>query len=227
MPKVAPTSKDVIAAMIQDGMDEDGAEPRDIATTPAPVAYQPEPAPMAVAPVAPAAPQMDLAALVQMLAQAMQQSGLSTAQAIKEGLADAATMAREPIPENKQDPGISVYSHPEGDLKRPRTKLRCPMYLGYYDEDGKIIPAFEYLEGTTTERERVAMNRLSQGTYTVTRNDEEVGLVRVHEQTDSLGQPVRLVIAPPFVWLQKETFAQMPSLVRMLDQMLTAQSAAA
>lgn len=224
MPKAKGVGDNAIAAMIQDEMDPEGSEPRDVAPTPAKQEYVVETPPAAVAPPAPSA---DMAALVQMLAAAMQQSGLSTAQAIKDGLADATTMAREPIPENKQDPGKSVYSHPDGDLKRARTKLRCPMYLGVYDEDGKIIPAFEYLEGTTTERERVALNRLTEGAYQVERNDAEVGIVRVQEKVDGLGQPMRLVIAAPFTWLQKEGFAQMPSLIRMLDQMLTAQTAAA
>lgn len=128
-------------------------------------------------------------------------------------------MARAPIPENQVDPGVSVYAHPLGDQKHPRTVLRCPMFLGVYDEDGKILPAFEYLEGTLTENERVGLNALQSGTFRVERNDGEVGIVRVQERTDDLGEPIRLVIAVPFLWLQKEFFQQVPSLISLLKQM--------
>ena len=38
----------------------------------------------------------------------------------------AATAAvKAKMPENKQHPHKSVYSHPEGDLARPRANLKC------------------------------------------------------------------------------------------------------
>lgn len=226
MPKATGLTPEQRKALIADQIDPED-EPRDIAPTPAPPSYATEPVVEPVA--APSAAPPDMAALVQMLAAALQQSGANTAQAIKDGLADATTMARTPIPEGTDatNPRKSVYAHPLGDSAHPRTVLRAPMFLGVYDEDGKVIPAFEYIEGTTTERERVGLNRLTSGSYRVERNDGVEGLVRVQEKLDDLGAPIRVTVAVPFTWLQQEAFQQMPSLVRMLDQMLAAEAVAA
>lgn len=213
MPKMDGLDKSIRIAMLKDEL-SDGAEPTDIPITPAPLPVA-EPAPL----VPPAVAAMETAALIQMLAAALNQNGLAQATAIKDALASATTMARTPIPENQVDPGISVYSAPGGDQAQPRTELRCPMFLGVYDEDGKVIPAFEIFEDTCTEKERVLLNQVKPGTYRVTRNDEEEADWMVAEKIDGLGQPIRLVIAVPFTWLHKDQFQQMPSQTRFLQQL--------
>lgn len=200
MPKVDGLDKSIRVAMLKDELDPD-AEPRDI--TPAPPVTAP----------APAAP-FDMQAFAQMLAGAIAAGGTANAETIKAALADATTMARQPIPENQIDPGISVYSHPDGDLKTPRTALRCPMFLGVYDEEGKTQPAFEIPEATSTEQERCLLNALTPGEIRVERNDGVSGICRVVEKRDDLGQATRLVIAVPQTWLHKDQQAAMPALVR-------------
>src|SRR5688572_27831468 len=37
------------------------------------------------------------------------------------------------MPENKQAPGVSVFSYPEGDLKHPKPDLKCAMYWAGYE----------------------------------------------------------------------------------------------
>lgn len=227
MAKATGVGADVRKAMLADEMNPE-ADPRDIAPTPVPPSYETPAAPASAA--VPVAPAPDMAALVQILAAALNQNTTNQAQTLRDAMQDAGNAARTPIPETFKSggyPEISVYSHPDGDLAHPRTALRCPMFLGVYDEDGKVIPAFEYIEGTTTERERVGLNRLTNGTYRVERNDGVEGLIRVHEKLDDLGAPIRLTVAVPFTWLQKEAFQQMPSLKRMLDQMLAAETVAA
>lgn len=222
MPKAKGLDANQVKAMLADEVDPQD-EPRDIAPTPAPPAYQPEPAPVVAAPAPPAAATIDVASLVQMLAAAMQQSGQSTAQAIRDGLADATAMARAPIPENEVPLDRGVYGNPHG----PRTKLRCPMYLGVYNEHGKSTPAFEIFQDVCTEQERVLLNQLQRGDYTVMRNDEREAICKVVEEKDSLGQTTRLVIAVPNTWLSKEEQAQMPSQLRLLRQLTAPAEAAA
>ena len=218
MPKAAGNEKSVRAAMLSDALDE-GAEPVDIAPTPAPPAYVPEPAP-------PVAPTVSESALMQMLVTALTQSGAIQADAIKTALSDAAVMAREPIPENKVSPGISVYSHPLGDQKRPRTKLLCPMFIGAYDEHGAVTPVFEYHEQTLTEIERTGLNQLAVGAYPLERNDGITAVCRVVEYADDLGRPTKRVLAMPQGWLAKDQFAQVPGLPQTLTQLLSAAVAA-
>ena len=170
---------------------------------------------------------MDMAALVQMLAAALNQSGATQAQAIKDALSNAASMARTPIPENQVAPGVSVYSHPEGDAKRARTELDCPTFLGVYDENKKAAGAFEYHPDTLKEIERVKLNAVPEGHYWVERADEARGVCLVIVQRDDLGQPIRKLFAVPQGWLAKDSFAQMPNLKSFLAQLLERETATA
>lgn len=208
MPKVSGLNAEQRKALIQDQMADEGAEPIDLPPS-SPATEWPKPP--SAAPPAPTLGGSEAATLIQMLVTALQQSGADTAQAIRDGLASATSMAREPIPENKVAPGYSVYAHPNGDQTTPRTKLRCPMFLGIYNEDGKAVPAFEIFPDTCTENERVALNAVQPGAFHVERNDGKTALWRVVQQTDDLGQPIRLVIAVPATWLSKDEQAQMPA----------------
>jgi hypothetical protein len=215
MPKVDGLSKEQRKALMADASDD--AEPIDL---PEPVKATP------VVPVAAAAP-TDMAALIQMLASAMNQNGQTQATAIKEALADATAMARTPIPENQVAPGVSVYGHPDGDVRHPRTKLKCPMFLSVYDENRKAVGAFEYHPDTLTEWERVHLNKLEPGSFWVERNDGTRAIALVVEQKDDLGQPIRMLLAVPQGWLAKDQFAQMPSLKSFLTQLLEREPATA
>lgn len=63
--------------------------------------------------------------------------------------------------ENKTHPGISVYSHPEGDRAHPKDPLKCLMsWVGYPLREETLTPAeIEWL------------NRAKPGTYRFTRTD--------------------------------------------------------
>lgn len=65
------------------------------------------------------------------------------------------------MPENKQAPGISVYSYPEGDLAHPKPDLKCKMYwIGY-----------ELNTDTLTPVEVDLLNRVQPGEFRVTKTD--------------------------------------------------------
>lgn len=214
--KATGNDKTVRAAMIADELAEDGVEPVDIAPTPAPPSYVSE-TPVAAAPVAP-----DMAALIQMLAGAIAQSGTMNAEAFKDAMGSQSAMARNPIAETYLSggyPGKSVFSHPDGDDKHPRTELRCPMFLGIYDQKGETTPAFEIDGRACKETERVLLNALAPGAYMVERNDGKSAKWRVVQQTDDLGEAIRLVIAIPPTWLSKAEQAQMPSQTQFLKQL--------
>jgi len=192
---------------------------------PEPPAYVPEPTPAASA--TPMGLGADGAGLIAGLIAALKDNASAQTDAMKDALAQAATMAREQIPENKVSPGFSVYSHPLGDKAKPRTQLRCPMFLGVYNEDGKVMPAFEYEPQTLTEKERVLLNELRPGARPgIERNDGQTALWRVAEQADANGQAIRMVIAVPEPWLGKDQFHTMPRLTDALQQLIAAQEAA-
>ncbi len=218
MPKdPTPSAAEVRKSQLADAMGDDGAEPIDL----------PPAAPVKVvqaAPPVPASP--DMSALVKLLADAMAQSGITQADAMRE----AAQGARNPMPEtylNGGYPGKSVYSHPDGDLKTPRTALRCPMFLGVYNAEGKTTPAFNIFPDVCKESERVMLNALTPGKYRLTRNDDVEAICRVVEELDDFGAPIRVVIAVPQKWLSKEEQSAMPSQTRLLTQLTTEAAPAA
>src|SRR4030095_8088346 len=183
-----------------------------------PIAEPPAPPP----PSSPSDMQSLIAALVTGIAQANQ----GTAIAIKEALGTAAVMARDPIPENKTIAGHSVYSHPDGEAAN--TKLRCPMFMGIYDEEGKCRAALEIFGDTCTEVERVALNKLVPGVYPgMDRNDGVKATWRVVQHADDNGVTTRLIIAVPQQWLSQEQFMQMPGQPNFLAQLNAAKQAAA
>lgn len=209
-------TKEQRAAQMQDA--NDGAEPIDLpVASPAPKAVTPAPAPT------------DMAALVQMLAQALQSSGQQNADTIRDAMTSASAAARNPMHETYLSggyPGKSVYAHPDGDLAHPRTALRCPMFMGVYNEKGESVPAFEIFGDACTEAERVAYNALVPGVYDVERNDGVTAKWRVVQETDDLGQPIRMVVAAPMTWLKRDAQAQMPTQKSFLRQLTAAAVAA-
>ena len=105
---------------------------------------------------------------------------------------------------------------------------------GDNDEGKSTIPASietlifgKIYEKTSTEKERVLLNALVPGVYRIERNDGEFGNCHVVQQTDALGQPIRMVIAVPAIWLSNAEQAQMPRLVQHLAQLTEPQTAAA
>lgn len=65
------------------------------------------------------------------------------------------------MPENRQSPGISVYSYPEGDLKRPKAPLKCKMFWVGYEETPDTLKPIEV----------DLLNRLEPGEFRVTKTD--------------------------------------------------------
>ncbi len=61
------------------------------------------------------------------------------------------------MPENKQSPGISSYSYPEGDLKHPRAPLKCEMFWVGYPLDLDTLKPDEI----------DVLNKLEPGNFTV------------------------------------------------------------
>jgi hypothetical protein len=92
------------------------------------------------------------------------------------------------MPENKQHPGVSVFSHPEGELKRPKAKLKCRMFLG-----GAPI------ENSTIDPQEVeSLNKITPGFYRVEATNGATSIVEVRGQMNSNREVERMyiVIAP-------------------------------
>jgi hypothetical protein len=96
--------------------------------------------------------------------------------------ANAAAKAK--MPENKQHPGISVFSHPEGELKHPKEKLKCRMYI-----------AGAPLENQTLEpREIDSLNAVTPGHYRVEATNGSTSVIEVKGQVNSNRQIERMWI---------------------------------
>lgn len=79
---------------------------------------------------------------------------------IKTAKMQAEASERAINPSNRDHLHLGVYTHPDGDLKMPRT-LKCPMFWVGYD----------LREDTTTYDEIQMLNTAQPGTYTFRRTD--------------------------------------------------------
>jgi hypothetical protein len=91
------------------------------------------------------------------------------------------------MPENKQSPGISVYSYPEGDLLRPKPALKCKMFW----VNRELTPE------TLTPLEIELLNKLEPGDYRVMKTDGVVIPFTVRAKRND-----RLEIEELAVWFQ-------------------------
>lgn len=178
--------------------------------------------------VAPAPPPFDMqafaATLATALSAAMSQTGQVTAQAVQDATAEALRQSRAKIPENETHPDISAFN-PDGERDHPRPGLQCAMFLGQYDEDDQVTPAFAIDDDRCTKQEQILFNQVQPGIFSVKRNDGKTGRVIVQGRKDANGTLNRLVIAVPHGWLGKDQQAQMPSQVSMAEQLIAGAAA--
>jgi hypothetical protein len=196
--------KTISAALVSDALQDeesDLAEPA-IATSEAPKRQT-------------AAQVLDIQGIVAAVIAAMQANGQSQAEAIAAAMKEAANSAREPIPENKVSPGVSVFN-PLGEREHPLPPLECDTFWGVYDDDGKIAPAFEMVNLKREEIE--GLNTITQGEYLVERTDGQKGLVKVQVRKDLNGKPTRKVIAVPHGWFARDKYQHVPSVVDLTEQ---------
>ena len=117
-------------------------------------------------------------------------------------LMTAAAQDRLLHPDNREHPGISCYSYPEGDLKRPRPELKMPMtWVGY-----------PLTTDTLTYNEIALLNQAEPGEYTFLRTDKTMDRMVVEADRDNLGRPTRL----RFAFEVKERRDTLPSMVDQL-----------
>lgn len=124
----------------------------------------------AVEPKEDPAPETNMAALMAQMA-AMQQEtarlllemkqsgGTQNAAVIETLLAQQEQLLVKTRPENTEHPGISVYSYPEGELRRPKPDLKCQfIWCGQEESKDQLTP--EEIE---------LRNQLEPGNYFVTK----------------------------------------------------------
>lgn len=109
------------------------------------------------------------------------QEGLSQTDLIA-AVAEGAAKAHKP--ENPESPGISVYSYPEGELKHPKPRLKCDMFIGSAPLE----------RSTLTPTEIEILNTMEPGHYTVRRADESTAVIEVRARRDSNQQIDRMWI---------------------------------
>lgn len=158
----------------------------------------PEPVePVAPAPVAPASFTMTAADLQNMVTAAVSAAAAGNAQladAVTKGIADA----REPIPENKFSPGISVFN-PLGDQAHPRPDLKCEFFYGTMDAKTKIVSrTYPLLVEDLTVMETIALNTLEPQNAVIKLHDgSSIKVSLVPELDPATDELTRMVIVVP------------------------------
>lgn len=127
--------------------------------------------------------------LLEVLAQQRAGGGMDpeTLQKILEANAGAVQKAMRP--ENSQHPGISCFSHPEGDQKHPKPPLPYQLFWCGY-------PVHKFPE-TETWREWELSAQLQPGEYTVIRKDGSKMTVTARGERDADGQVIKLEVSHP------------------------------
>ena len=149
----------------------------------------------------------ELSSQVRAMTKAATKGGGLDAAMLEAMLGRVATMTAEAQdrmlhPDNREHPGISVYSYPEGDLKRPRPDLKCAMtWVGY-----------PLTTDTLRWDEIELLNRAEPGDYTFMRTDRSTDKLVIRADRDVLGQPTRL----HFEFLTAERKDTLPAMVDML-----------
>ena len=149
----------------------------------------------------------DLSATVKALTQTAAKSGgldADTLEALLNRVAAMTAAAQDRMlhPDNREHPGISAYSYPEGDLKRPRPELKVPMtWVGY-----------PLTTDTLTYKEIDLLNRATPGEFRFTRTDRTTDTLTIRPDRDSLGGVTKLHV----VFLTAERKDTLPSMVDML-----------
>ncbi|HYE86870.1 MAG TPA: hypothetical protein VEA16_10980 [Vicinamibacterales bacterium] len=170
--------------------------------------------PVAVAEPAPA-PAIDMTALAQLLATAIQQG---TAGAIEQ--TKPKVHSREEYEFEKK----SAFN-PEGELHRPRPGLKVPMFWGVLaEEDNKPpIPLYEIESAQTTYDEQILLNQIGPSRGEIEINDGTRQPYEVYVQTDRVTkQPTKLVIGLPKALYEKQNRNQLPPLKRLAKELSAA-----
>lgn len=150
-----------------------------------------------------------LSAQVGQLTKAAAASGGISADALEQMLARVTALSAEAYertqhPDNREHPGISVYSYPEGDKARPRPNLKCKMLWVGYDLTIDTLMA--------TEIE--LLNRAEPGRFRFTRTDGSQDWLNVEATVTDVGSLERL----QFTFLTAERKDTLPSMVGMLRE---------
>jgi hypothetical protein len=103
--------------------------------------------------------------------------------------ANSKTMQKALKPENDTHPGKSVFSHPEGDIAKPKGDLPFQFFYNGY-------PCHMFPE-TETWREWELMKQVVPGEFTVMRKDGTVMKVVVTGERDALGKTTKLDVQFP------------------------------
>ena len=114
------------------------------------------------------------------------QAATRAAEQVETQAAGAKAMQKAMRPENETAPGISFFSHPEGEQKRPKPPLPYELYwLGY--------PIHQFPE-TETWPEWELSAQLKPGTYTIVRKDFSTIKVEVTADRDAEGKIQKLLV---------------------------------
>lgn len=146
--------------------------------------------------------------LIQALAQ--RQDTSITPEMLKEILAHQATAVQKAMkPENAEHPGLSVFSHPEGDKAHPKPPLPFELIDNGY-------PVHQFPE-TETWRAWGMYAQLQPGEYSVIRKDGTVMAVTITGERDANGKVTKLLMKYPIL---REERGLVPPKTVMLAQLL-------
>lgn len=108
--------------------------------------------------------------------------------------------------ELKRSPQVSVYSYPEGELARPKPKLKFHVYLGSYPlgDPGD--------NRTLTPAEVEALNTLTPGFYRIRKMDRSEHVIEIRGQVNAKQELERVWILLPDGDAQKNTYPPLDEL---------------
>jgi hypothetical protein len=164
------------------------------------------------APPAPMLSAEQFAQLLQVMAANKSSMDAETLQAILKANSESTAKAMQKAmkPENPQHPGISAFSHPQGDLAMPKPPLPYELFWNGY-------PVHKFPE-TETWREWLALSNMpGVGTYTVLRNDTSKMAVTVTGEFNADGKPTKLTVTHPSTREDKDKVPPKPTIIAQMQ----------
>lgn len=138
----------------------------------------------------------DIQAIVKTAVEAAQSGNAAIADIVTQGIAQA----RKPIPEgtDQSNPRISVFN-PLGDRDHPRPLLKCEMFLGTQDGEGKPIQrTYPFNQDDLTVHEILALNILEPGQHEIALYDGMTVSLKIVPEYDQATKALRrLVLVVP------------------------------
>lgn len=124
---------------------------------------------------------------------------------------NAAAMQKAMKPENADHPGVSVFSHPDGDKAQPKPPMPYELYWNGY-------PVHKFPETETWAEWLAQMDLPGHGEYTVLKSDGARMKVTIKAEVNADGRATKVMVEHPQTREDKDKIPPKTAVIAMLKR---------